>query len=969
MNQAKGLFLTLALLSTLIFPTNIFAATVQEKIAGLYIAFFDRAPDKKGLEYWQNQAATLGEESAVKMLASGFATHVKFTSLYGEMSNQEFVRAIYLNTLGQAGDSEGITYWAGLLDNGMSRSDMVAKFVSDALDFDRNSPAFANMKGSTSPYDKSLSVLDIAQQRHDLLANKVALSLKFVELLGDETNISPNTDVSDPNALDLDKAYKASVNLLHGVTYDNTTKDKVLNLLNLISSKPSFAIDTINRVKEQYGSVLQNDQTIELIQSLLENLKQYNSNFGTITSPVTGRVWMDRNLGASEVCTSSDDEKCYGDYYQWGRYPDGHEKADSATTLKVASSYLPDSGKFVVSSYDWTTLDRSGTDRSKHYNICPVGFRLPSIEELKAEKISNSDDAFNSLKLPTTGERTKEGYFEDKGNKGYLLSTSSVYSNNYKLLNYNSGYASYALSSRAAGVPVRCIKIIEPTRWVTSDWGSCQVACGTKNGYQARSVTCQDGLGNILNDSYCTDPKPKQQQSCMSEYIEPCSSLSSGQCPITTQSIVEGEIVEVDNNNVSVDKWYIHHNGGKLVINLLSEMGNGITYTDINNDGIQSNLDTYIYLFKDNGNFDTLVGRNDDAGTSGLAAQDGTLHSYDSLLNFTNLPAGNYVLAISAYAFSQSEASGSSNETNWDYRTGPYRITFDGDAYITGLPSNATKSCALYPENHQPVANAGADQNVTQGDSVTLDASGSSDSDGTISSYAWKEGSTVLSTSASFSKSDFTVGVHTITLTVTDNDGATDSDTVVVTVSGSVLKKTGQTKSYNTNGAEVTDGSLKDDGFYQKGVTPSYTRDDVNDTVTDNLTGLMWQDNADAATVTKQWLTSANYNICTNDTSSPACNDTSGDTAATYCSNLVLGGYTDWRLPTASELEGILDYGKVYPAIDTAYFNNVSSNYYWSSTTIEGYKDYAWGVDFYYGYVYYGNKDYNYYVRCVRGGQ
>ena len=128
----------------------------------------------------------------------------------------------------------------------------------------------------------------------------------------------------------------------------------------------------------------------------------------------------------------------------------------------------------------------------------------------------------------------------------------------------------------------------------------------------------------------------------------------------------------------------------------------------------------------------------------------------------------------------------------------------------------------------------------------------------------------------------------------------------------------------------------------------------------------MWQDNAAVATV---WLTKANDTTCSNDTSSPACDDTSGDTAATYCSDLTLGGYTDWRLPTASELEEIVDYGKDSPTIDTAYFNNVSSNGYWSSTTYESSKDATWTVYFYDGHVDSSGNGNNNYVRCVRDGQ
>ena len=278
--------------------------------------------------------------------------------------------------------------------------------------------------------------------------------------------------------------------------------------------------------------------------------------------------------------------------------------------------------------------------------------------------------------------------------------------------------------------------------------------------------------------------------------------------------------------------------------------------------------------------------------------------------------------------------------------------------------------------NHIPVASAGADQNINTSSLVTLDGSASSDADSDPLTYAWSitskpAGSTTTLSDATVAHPTFRAdvdGTYAFSLVVNDGTVNSASDTVSINAAtAKVIKKTGQTHSYDANGAEVTDNSLKDDGYYQKGVTPDYTR--TLDTVTDALTHLMWQDDAAVASVTKSWLTSTNYTTCSNDTSSPTCYDTSGDTATTYCTNLTLGGYTDWRLPTATELEGIVDYAMVNPALDTAYFNNVSSNYYWSSTTYENYKGNAWGVHFYYGNMYDGNKGNSDYVRCVRDGQ
>ena len=70
-----------------------------------------------------------------------------------------------------------------------------------------------------------------------------------------------------------------------------------------------------------------------------------------------------------------------------------------------------------------------------------------------------------------------------------------------------------------------------------------------------------------------------------------------------------------------------------------------------------------------------------------------------------------------------------------------------------------------------------------------------------------------------------------------------------------------------------------------------------------------------------------------------------------------------WRLPTIEELSSIIDYTTHSPACR---IESCRSSFYWSGSPYDHYSDYAWNVNFGYGYVLNYFKDYHYYVRCVR---
>ena len=99
---------------------------------------------------------------------------------------------------------------------------------------------------------------------------------------------------------------------------------------------------------------------------------------------------------------------------------------------------------------------------------------------------------------------------------------------------------------------------------------------------------------------------------------------------------------------------------------------------------------------------------------------------------------------------------------------------------FTVLTDNGTKI------NNPPVANAGADQKVTDIDgngfeSITLNGTKSYDADGFIVSYEWKEGTKIIGNAAIVAL-NFSLGNHTVDLTVKDNGGLFGSDQTIITV-------------------------------------------------------------------------------------------------------------------------------------------------------------------------------------------
>ncbi len=285
-----------------------------------------------------------------------------------------------------------------------------------------------------------------------------------------------------------------------GYTLKNITNISDNDLASVLGSKPNFEINlkkvgsfTVTIVLEhsKYG-----EATIRLAQFECVSAS-VTPTFFTVVSR-TGRIWMDRNLGASRVAIATDDRNAYGDYYQWGRAKDGHEKSTSAVINTQSATVKPGHDKFINGAggkwYTGTVTNLwsgSGghTPNGGVNNPCPNGFRVPTIKEWEEEVdtwdksiTSFYERAFQSkLKLIESGYRIRntiennnpgrhQGFYwtnqPDTGGASFHLNLSDM------------AAPPNFTSSRTLGFSVRCIQ---------------DLSAITKNGYTYGTITSKTG--------------------------------------------------------------------------------------------------------------------------------------------------------------------------------------------------------------------------------------------------------------------------------------------------------------------------------------------------------------------------------------------------------------------------------------------------------------------------------------------
>lgn len=217
--------------------------------------------------------------------------------------------------------------------------------------------------------------------------------------------------------------------------------------------------------------------------------------YGIIVSPVTGKKWLDRNIGATQAATTFDDYKAYGDLFQWGRPADGHQlinwttsndgNAIFGTTTVLATTDAPNHSNFIINAYsnasqwDWRNDNNRNRWATTPQGSCPDGWHVPAISDWLAEiskttsargtassgGITDNRSGYSQLKLTAAGVRTVDGpgsvNIYNIGVAGHYWSTSDQINldgyTNVLIIEFGPDYVQQWDEPKSSAISVRCI--------------------------------------------------------------------------------------------------------------------------------------------------------------------------------------------------------------------------------------------------------------------------------------------------------------------------------------------------------------------------------------------------------------------------------------------------------------------------------------------------------------------------------
>ena len=323
----------------------------------------------------------------------------------------------------------------------------------------------ANVSFNTS--DIATNTANITSNDTDIATNVTNIASNATNIASNDTDIATNvtnitTNATNITSNDTDIATNVT-NIATNVTNiaANDT-DIAANVTNIATNATNIASNDTD-IATNVTNIAANATAIAGIGGAFTGGVWNGYTYQLVTSPTTGKVWLDRNIGATQVATSASDSNSFGFLFQFGRSADNHQFRNSSTTTTQEVSHTNTSSNFVLNYNTWSAnlssyIWQSDWEGKVMNDVCPPGFRLPTLSEISAEiggfSSGNMSGAFSSfLKIPAnerrdnnTGNITNYGYayLWLDNQSWFYFSASGAYNGSGPI---NLGYG------------VRCIKI------------------------------------------------------------------------------------------------------------------------------------------------------------------------------------------------------------------------------------------------------------------------------------------------------------------------------------------------------------------------------------------------------------------------------------------------------------------------------------------------------------------------------
>ena len=172
-----------------------------------------------------------------------------------------------------------------------------------------------------------------------------------------------------------------------------------------------------------------------------------------------GKIWLQQNLGSPQVAMAVWDEASFGDYFQWGRWDDGHQVPNSPTITGGPSllnpSNIPSGNPNSISGWwstgglatdTWNGTSATATNGKDPCAALGAGWRLPTAADW--QNLKNYEDLdgalaayMSNLKLPAAGYRDAYGGFVYAGGESYYWSATASGTNAIGLFISDNTYA------------------------------------------------------------------------------------------------------------------------------------------------------------------------------------------------------------------------------------------------------------------------------------------------------------------------------------------------------------------------------------------------------------------------------------------------------------------------------------------------------------------------------------------------